>query len=480
MQQEILHAIRRKNGRVRWRPNASQYLAGGFVILILLGAALLDLPLASRSGESIGFVDALFTATSAACVTGQVVAPTAFHWSLFGRVVIISLVQIGGIGVVTLVTLAMRMLKMDVTLRGRMAVQAAFGQDGAGGMERLIAGVIKTTLAAEAAGAALLTMGFYTAKELPMSLAEAAAHGVFHSISAFCNAGFDIVGDSSMTPYVANPLVNLTIMILIISGGLGFPVWLEFAGLAKGPAGERPSFSKLLRRLSIHSKVVLGVTAALVAGGAALFLLLEWDNPATLGPLPLGGKVLASFFQSVTLRTAGFNTISQAGMNGSSQFLSCLLMMVGGSPAGTAGGIKTVTFGIIVFTMLNAVKGREQIVAFKRRFTLQSLQKALTMAALLFVVIVGGAMILRFTEHHNPFPHTFLDLLFECSSVSATVGLTTGITPHLSSAGKAVLIVSMFIGRLGPTTVAMALTAIHKKDLPQADMSYAEATVIIG
>jgi trk system potassium uptake protein TrkH len=218
----------------------------------------------------------------------------------------------------------------------------------------------------------------------------------------------------------------------------------------------------------------------LIVGGAVLFLMLEWDNPKTLAPLSLPGKIMAAFFQSVTLRTAGFNTISQAGINGSSQFISCLLMLAGGSPAGTAGGIKTVTLGIIAFSMFGAVRGREQITAFKRNFTLQALQKAITMTAMLVFVVLLGALILRFTEHSNPYPHTFLDLLFECSSVSATVGLTAGITPYLSSAGKLVLIVSMFIGRLGPTTVTMALASISKKPRLDADVAYPDANVIIG
>ncbi|MDR1688923.1 MAG: Trk family potassium uptake protein [Clostridiales bacterium] len=463
------------------RLNASHYLAIGFILLIFIGGLILNLPFASLSGESPGFLNALFTATSAACVTGQVVVTTAAQWSNFGRVVIITLIQIGGIGVITLVTVAMKMLNLNITMRERLTIQAAFGQDEAGGMEKLIINVIKVTFAAEAVGAVLLTIGFYTASEIKVSFGQALTWGVFHSISAFCNAGFDIIGENNMMPYAENPIINLTLMCLIAGGGIGFPVWVEICALIKKRLKEKLPLSGMTERLSIHAKVVLSVTGTLIAGGALLFLLLEWDNPQTLAPLSLPGKIMASFFQSVTLRTAGFSTINQAGLNGSSHFLSCLLMVIGGSPAGTAGGIKTVTLGIIMFSMFNAARGREQIVAFKRNFTLHDLQKALTLTAMLFLVVISGAMVLRFTEHNNPFPHTFLDLLFECSSVSATVGLTTGITPYLSNGGKVVLIVSMFIGRLGPTTIAMALTSINKKaDLVGTEMSYPDAELIIG
>jgi trk system potassium uptake protein TrkH len=217
-----------------------------------------------------------------------------------------------------------------------------------------------------------------------------------------------------------------------------------------------------------------------VFGGAALFFLLEWDNPNTLAPMSVPGKIWASLFQSVTLRTAGYTTVDQAGLNESSQFVSCLMMVTGGSPAGTAGGMKTATLGVIVFSVISAMRGRDKIIAFNREITLATLQRALTVMGLMFFVVITGAILLRFTEHANPYPHDFLDLLFECSSVSATVGLTTGITPHLSAMGKVVLIISMYIGRLGPTTVALALSAISRKAGTPDKREMAKATVIIG
>jgi trk system potassium uptake protein TrkH len=452
----------------------------GFALLILLGGLLLTLPFASRDGVSVGFIDALFTATSASCVTGQTVVVNATQWTWFGKLVIILLIQIGGLGVMTIVAVAMMLFNFHISLRDRLVIQSSFNQDGTGGMVNLIRYVIRTTLIIEGVGAVFLAIGFYTSSEIEMGLGQSVVYGMFHSVSAFCNAGFDIIGGSSLAPYVENPIINLTIMALIISGGLGYPVWIETAGLFRTAIKKNQTVSHLWKRFSVHSKIVISMTAFLVFGGAFLFFLLEWDNPLTLGGLSLKGKTLASLFQSVMLRTAGFTTIDQAGLNGSSLFLSCVLMIIGGSPAGTAGGIKTVTFGILCYTMINAVKGRDRITVFNRELTLHALQKAMTVMSMLLVTVFVSATVLRFTEHLNPFPHTFLDLLFETSSTSATVGVTTGITPYLTAGGKVTLIVSMFIGRLGPTTLALALTAIYRKANAGGDKTLAKANVIIG
>lgn len=466
--------------RPQRRPNSSQLMALGFLGLILAGAILLTLPFASQSRESIGFLNALFTATSASCVTGQIVVNTAAHWSWFGKIVIILLIQAGGLGVMTLYTSAILLLHRKMTLRNRDAIQLSFSQDGPGGMVALLQEVLRVTFAFESIGAALLTIGFYFSSANDYSFLQALIRGIFHSISAFCNAGFDIIGPDGMMPYAENPVISLTIMGLIISGGLGYPIWIELKDTLSKIYHRQYSFPVARTRLSVHAKIALSMTLFFTFGGALLFALLEWNNPETLAPLSLPGKILACFFQSVTLRTAGFNTINQGGLTEPSLFISCLLMFIGGSPAGTAGGIKTVTIGVVLFSMLSAVRGRNKVEAFHREISLGTLQKALAVISLLASVLLTGTIILCFSEANSTFPHTFLDLLFECSSVCATVGVTTGITPYLSALGKMVLIVCMFIGRIGPVTAAIALSVKQRRLADTAEVSLAQARVIIG
>lgn len=440
--------------RKRWlRLSPPQHIMLGFSAMIFAGAALLNLPIASESGESIGFLGALFTATSANCVTGLIVVNTQAHWSLFGKLVILLLIQLGGLGLITVSTLTMMLLHRRISLRNRQVIQASFSQENIGGMVRLVRRIVAITLLFEGVGAALLAVSFYYSA--PMGAAQALFQGVFHSVSAFCNAGFDVIGESSLVPYQANIPINLVIMALIIAGGTGFTVWGEVGELLKNP--RRRSLRLRVRHLSLHCKIVFCVTGILILAGTALFLLLEWGNPATLGPMPVWEKGLAALFQSVTLRTAGYNSIAQDGLTDISQFISCILMFIGGSAASTAGGIKTVTLGVIAISMLSVLRGRNKLEAFGRTLPLELLQKALTVVGTMMVVVLTATVLLHFTEQECVFPHTFLDLLFETCSAAATVGVTTGLTPHLSSAGKVVLIICMFVGRLSPVTVAVGL-----------------------
>lgn len=433
--------------------SASQTLLVGFAAMILAGALLLNLPIASKSGESVGFINALFTATSANCVTGLVVVNTMAHWTLFGKIVILALIQMGGLGFMTLVTLAMLATRRQLSLRSRQTIQTSFNQDDIGGMVRLVKRVTFVTLFFELLGAVFLTITF--AAEDTMSLPKAIWQGIFHSISAFCNAGFDNIGPESLVPYQASIPINFIIMALIVAGGIGFTVWGEMARLIKNR--EKRSLRSRLHRLSLHSKVVFTVTAILIFGGALFFLVVEWANPLTLGEMPIWEKIQASLFQSVTLRTAGYNTIPQDGLTEISQFFSCILMIIGGSPAGTAGGFKTVTLGVIIISMVSILRGKNRLEAFGRSLPLDILQKALSAAGVMLIVVFVSTTLLHFTELNNPYPHTFLDLLFETCSAAGTVGVTTGITPHLSDPGKIVLIICMYMGRVGPVTVVMAL-----------------------
>lgn len=445
----MLNIFRRQNARL----SPPQNLMLGFALMIFSGAFLLNLPIASRSGESVGFLNALFTATSANCVTGLVVVTTYDHWSLFGKAVILLLIQAGGLGAITITTLGMLLFHQQVSLRNRRIIQASFNQDSIGGMVQLVRRIIAITLLFEAAGALLFAAVYY--HSTPTTVPYALFQGVFHAVSAFCNAGFDNIGPSSLVPYQTNIPINLILMALIVAGGLGFTVWSEIGLSLKNP--RKRSLRLRVRHLSLHTKIVFIVTGVLLLAGTLLFLLLEWSNPATLGPLTIWQKLLAALFQSVTLRTAGFNSIAQDGLTDISQFFSCILMIIGGSSASTAGGIKTVTLGVIVISVLSVLRGRGRLEAFGRTLPLDLLQKALTVVGTMTAVVLAATTLLHFTEQGSAFPHSFLDLLFETCSAAGTVGVTTGITPHLSEAGKLVLIVCMFMGRLSPVTVVVAL-----------------------
>lgn len=452
-----------------------QTITLSFACMILAGAALLNLPFASQNGQSIGFLNALFTATSANCVTGLVVVNTLEHWTVFGKVVILALIQLGGLGLISVLTVGMVWLRKSISLPNRILVQTAFNQDNIGGMVRLVRKVLQVTLLFESIGALLLTFGFFfSAPRMPFG--EALAKGVFHSISAFCNAGFDIIGPDSLTPYQSNYYINFVIIALLVAGGLGFTVWGEWFTKPKDKPARTLGQKWLF--LSLHSKIAILVTGGLLLSGTGLFLLFEWGNPETFGPLSPPQKMLAAFFQSATLRTCGFNSVNQGRLTEPSQLLSCLYMFIGGSPASTAGGIKTVTLGIVGISMLSALRGKNKLEAFERTLPLDLLQKALAVVSTLFIVVLASTLILYFTEMDSVFKHSILDLLFESVSAAGTVGVSTGITPYLSSAGKIVLSIGMFLGRLGPVTVVVALNMrLHKN---AEGVSYPHERVIIG
>lgn len=454
--------------------SSSQTIMVGFALMILIGALLLNLPFASQSGKSVGFLNALFTATSANCVTGLVVVNTMEHWSWFGKLIILLLIQFGALGFMSVMTILMILTHRQITLRNRQAIQASFNQDSIGGMVKLVKNVIYITILFEVVGACLLAISFYTSSSI--SVWEAVYQGIFHAISAFCNAGFDNISTDSLVPYQANIPVNFILMTLIIAGGLGFTVWNETIMVVRN--SNKKSWRFLISHISLHSKMVFTVTGILILSGTLLFLLLEWTNPETLGKLDSFHKMQAALFQSVTLRTAGFNTISQSGLTEVSKIVSCILMLIGGSSASTAGGMKTVTIAVIVFSMISVLKGRSKLEAFGRTLPLDLLQKALTVVSTMIIVVFLSALLLYFTERANPYQHSFLDLLFECSSAAGTVGVTTGITPYLSEAGKLVIIVCMYLGRLSPVTVVVALnTKLHAN----ADgLSFPKERVIIG
>ena len=426
----------------------TQILMLGFALLIGLGTLLLVLPAASRSGQSAGLINALFTATSAVCVTGLAVVNTAKQWSVFGKIVIISLIQVGGLGFMTLTAILFIMIGRKIGLRQRLLIQESLNQSTIAGLVRLTKKIFWGTLIVEGTGAAALSLCF-----IPMyGLKKGITYGIFHAVSAFCNAGFDLIGENSLAPLVGHWGVNLVLMLLIVAGSIGFGVWFDVIGAGRKVFRQKRSNHGWFWHTQLHTKLALVITAGLLFSGWLLIFLLEAGNPKTLGSMPLVDGALAAMFQSVTLRTAGFFTVDFANMRQGSQFISMLLMIIGGSPGGTAGGIKTVTVGILILQVLATVKGRQELEIFDRHIADDIVKRALAVVIIALGVVTGVTLVLTVTERAE-----FMRIAFEVVSAFATVGLSLGLSPELSLAGKLIICVTMFIGRLGPVTIAFAL-----------------------
>ncbi|MBX7413337.1 TrkH family potassium uptake protein [Clostridium chauvoei] len=435
--------------------NGVQILALGFLTVIFLGAIILSLPISSANRESTSFLDSLFTSTSAVCVTGLVTLNTSAHWSVFGQTVIMMLIEIGGLGFMSFTTLIAIVIGKIITLRERLVMQEAMNTFSIQGLVSMVRYVFGFTFAVQLFGALLMSTQFIPKYGLKTGI----FYSIFHSISAFCNAGFDLFGNS-LVGYSDNIVIILVISALIIIGGIGFTVWLEIYHYKSG------------KRLTVHAKIVILMSVVLVFGGAILMFIFECRNPETLAGMNFKDKVLNAFFASVTPRTAGFNSISINGMTMAGKFLTILLMFIGGSPGSTAGGLKTSTFGIIILTVISVIKGREDTEVFGRRFAKELVYKAF---ALLFIgvgLIIVVTMMLSYTEVGA----TFMDLLYETTSAFGTVGLTTGLTPNLSNIGKVLIMLMMYFGRVGPLTVALALTRKRKK----TGYKYPEGKILIG
>lgn len=456
----------KSKSRFNLRP--TQILVLGFLAMILVGSLLLSLPIASNDGESVGYINALFTATSAVCVTGLVVVNTLEQWSLFGKIVILILIQIGGLGFMTLATTFFIIIGRKISLKERLIIQEAFNQFTLSGMVRLTINIILGTLLVEGIGAILLAIRF-----IPEYGSYGIFMAIFHSISAFCNAGFDIIGDSSLTPYASDILINITIMVLIILGGLGFTVWLDIIKIYKKKIQNKHSIGRAFQKFTLHTKIVLLLTAMLIIIGFVFFFVVEFNNPNTLGKLPIHEKIIAALFQGVTPRTAGFNTMPLSDMTFASKFMTIILMFIGGSPAGTAGGVKTVTVGVIILTVRSVIKGKERTEVFNRTIPDDIIKRALAVISISFAVTVGVTMLLTLTE----IGHSFMDIFFESVSAFATVGLTLGITTELTTIGKIIIAITMFIGRVGPVTMVVALSTRGKN---KAMIKEAEERVMVG
>lgn len=440
--------------------SATKIIAIAFAAIIFLGACLLNLPVASRSGESSGFLTALFTATSATCVTGLVVQDTWLQWSGFGQCVILLLIQVGGLGFMSAATLLVFLLRKRIGLKQRLVMAQALSISDMDGIVRLQKTVLVGSFLVEGIGALVLFARF-----LPeYGLGNALRWSVFHSVSAFCNAGFDIFGvlqpDAGLILFQSDPVVLLTLCCLIVIGGLGFLVWQEVQ--------QKRSF----RRLSVYARLVLLTTFALIVVGWIILCLLEWDNPRTLGPMSVGDKLLNGLFQSVTLRTAGFASIDQAGLTEGGKAVSIVWMLIGGSSGSTAGGLKTVSFVVLILFMAARARGRESVCVFRRTIPQGQVLDAMTIGIILIFLAIFGGIFISSTSDVS-----VTDGVFEAVSALATVGLTAGATRVMSVPAKLLIILYMYFGRVGVLTISLGFLAGNRAE---ERYRYAETKLLIG
>ena len=438
----------------------------GFAAVIILGSLILTLPVCSAEGTFTPYIDALFTSTTSVCVTGLVTVNTAGHWSLLGQIVILLLIQLGGMGVVAFMMMILVLLHRRIGLRNRLLIQQSYGLESMHGIVYFLIRVIRGMLVVELIGALCY---------LPVLCHDYGISGLwkslFLSVSAFCNAGMDVLGEESLTPYAGNLWMNLVTMALIVLGGLGFIVWWELLDRQKAYLSKKVTRRKL-NNMTLHAKIVLSSTAFLIFFGMVLVLVCEFRNPKTLGTFGFPKKCLAALFQSVTTRTAGFNTISQSGLNDSTSMICMILMFIGGSPGGTAGGVKTVTMVILGAAIRSEIKNHDSIVLYNRTIPFDYTRKALAILGYSFLVWLGLTMVLCMTENVE-----FMKACYETISAIGTVGLTKDLTGTLHTAGKLVIICLMYAGRIGPVTLATAFLTKGKSD---SMIHYADESVLLG
>ncbi|MCR4934106.1 MAG: potassium transporter TrkH [Lachnospiraceae bacterium] len=431
-----------------------QMIPISFFAAIIIGAVILMFPIASKDGNWTPFVDALFTAATSICVTGLTVVDTGNYWSIFGQSIILILIQVGGLGVITVFSIVMIMAQKKFTLSDRIMLKDSLNLETTTGVIKFMIRIIKTTIVVELLGAILYSIDF-----IPRyGVLKGIRFSVFNSVSAFCNAGMDILGESSLEAYKGNGLVLGVTMALIVIGGGGFVVWFDIARKLKAGIAKRLSLKQIVLRFSEHTKLVISLTAFLIIFGAVAVFFFERNNPDTLGAMTLGEKILNSFFESITYRTAGFCTFSQAGLTNISCFFAYLLMFIGGSPVGTAGGVKTITFYLAVKNVTSYLHGEDNARVFKKSVSAERMRKASVIVSVEMATIISLTLILIGTN-----PISLQDGLFEIVSASATVGLTRDITTGLNDIGKVVVTIAMYLGRIAPISMAIFLAGISQK-----------------
>ena len=457
----FFRALSRHMSRISRAMSPAQVITLIFAAIILLGAVLLSLPVASRAGESCGFLTALFTSTSATCVTGLSLVDTYSQWSGFGQAVILCLIQVGGLGFMTIFSLFLLMLNAKLGLKKRMILQQTFGLTDIQGVVVLLKRVVLMTAAVELTCAVVLSVRF--AFDFPVR--SAVWMGLFHSVSAFCNAGFDILGrispGCSLSPYAGDPLVLIVIMFEIVVGGIGFFVWQDLW-----------INRRCMKKLSVYSRMALWATGILLAGGALIFCFCEWGNAATLGAMGPAKKILNAVFQSVTTRTAGFSTFSQADMTEAGRAVSCIWMLIGGCAGSTAGGMKTVTVAVLLLSTWSVARGKSSLTVFHRRISPGQIAMAYAIVTMMVGLSFAGAVVLSAGNGIH-----FLNALFETASALGTVGLTADVTAGLSVASQIMIIIFMFFGRVGIMTISMGFMM---GDRAEERIRFAETKLMIG
>ncbi len=428
----------------KFAPATTQIILLSFLATILVGSVFLALPISSASGEAVPYLDALFTATTSTCVTGLVTLPTVSTWSVFGQIVILILIQIGGLGIITIMSGLMLLLNRKMGIGDRLLIQDAFNLNTMSGLAKFVKNVLFGTLIIEGVGTVLYMLVF-----IPEFGAKGIWLSVFNSVSAFCNAGIDIIAENSLCNYATNPLINVVTAALIILGGLGYIVWWDVLRVVKS---RSPKNRKIFRHLTLHSKIAIIVSAGLILFGAILIFIFEYANPLTIGEMALFDKIQVSFFQSVTTRTAGFATIPQENLTNASAATSIILMLIGGSPVGTAGGMKTVTIAVLICSAFATIRNKNSATIFGRCISEDSVKKAVAVAVAFLAICITSAILLMATSNASA-----LDAVYETVSATATVGLSRNLTATLGAFGKLIIIVTMYFGRVGPISLAVAL-----------------------
>jgi len=449
--------------------NPARLLLAAFLIVIFIGSVLLYMPFSNVSSQA-PYIDNLFEAVSAVCVTGLTTIVPAAQYNLFGKIVLIFLMEIGGLGPMTIIAVIMQRNRRYMAMAEKKFFASAAGKSDLSDVPRYIRRIVRYTLTFELAG--FIVMAFHLVPEFGME--KGLFNALFLAVSAFTNSGFDCLGPDSLAQFAADPIMNLTVMTLIIFGGLGFMVWFELTDLIRTRVKRNKGLIVTKKRLSVHAVTVLKLTVSLILSGAVIFWLFEYDNPGTIGRMLPEGKFFTSLFQSVTLRTAGFSTISIGACTRPVLIIMCLYMLIGGSPGGTAGGMKTTTAAVLYVSAMNTLSDRQDEAVIRRRSISYSLLKQAFVILYLYVFFLFTALIVLSISDGRM---DFLALVFESFSAIATVGISTGITGSLSLAGKIVIMVLMFIGRLGPLSV---YTAFHKEKKLTNHISYPEADIIIG
>ena len=424
--------------------STTQIILLSFLAVILIGSVLLALPISSASGNAVPYLDALFTATTSTCVTGLVTLPTVSTWSVFGQIVILLLIQIGGLGVITVMSGLMILLNKKMGIGDRLLIQDAFNLNSMSGLSQFVKKVLFGTIIIEGIGAILYMIVF-----IPEFGARGIWISIFNSVSAFCNAGIDIIAENSLCDYATNPLINAVTSVLIILGGLGYIVWWDVLRVMKSRSGKNV---KVFKHLTLHSKIAITVTVGLIFVGAIFIFIFEYANPLTIGGLSLFDKIQVSFFQSITTRTAGFASIPQENLTNASTTISIILMLIGGSPVGTAGGIKTVTFAILVCSAFATIRNKKSATLFGRRISEESIKKAVAVVVAFLTICTASTVLLMATNSVSA-----IDAVYETVSATATVGLSRNLTSALNEFGKLIIIVTMYLGRVGPISLAVAI-----------------------